>query len=228
MLGANVLSPLYSALMVCMPPMSADVMRLAESPDNGTDAPKATPLVLNCTVPESVPLPGGTIVTVAVKVIDSPAQTLLVEAVMVVDVGGLFTVCVKSGEVLALKFPSPLYTAVTVCVPSVNEAIAELVAVPPDRVTGAPKSDPSILNWTVPVGVPDPGDTTETVAVNVTDWPKIEGLTELATAVVVLALEMVKEPLTAENKPALDAVSSFEPTVSIERLLNVAKPEIVF
>lgn len=33
------------------------------------------------------------------------------------------------------------------------------------------------LNVTVPAGVPEPGDTTATEAVNVTDWPKTEGLT---------------------------------------------------
>jgi hypothetical protein len=43
------------------------------------------------------------------------------------------------------------------------------------------------LNVTVPVGVPAPGDTTVTVAVNVTDWPKTEGLAEEVTPVVVFA-----------------------------------------
>jgi hypothetical protein len=40
----------------------------------------------------------------------------------------------------------------------------------------------------VPVGVPDPGATALTVAVNHTIWPKTEGLAEEATAVVVLAV----------------------------------------
>src|SRR5438128_11788015 len=40
---------------------------------------------------------------------------------------------------------------------------------------------------TVPVGVPVPGAVAVTVAVKVTDWPETEGLTEEATAVVVLA-----------------------------------------
>jgi len=44
------------------------------------------------------------------------------------------------------------------------------------------------LNCTVPVGVPDPGAVTLIVAVNVTDWPDKEGLTEDVTAVVVGAL----------------------------------------
>src|SRR5439155_15121350 len=68
------------------------------------------------------------------------------------------------------------------------EAIAPLVALPPDRVTGVPKSVPSILNCTVPVRVPAPGATGLTVAVKVTDWPNTEGLTDELTVVVVLAL----------------------------------------
>ncbi len=35
------------------------------------------------------------------------------------------------------------------------------MAMPPDKVTGVPKSDPSILNCTVPVGVPAAGGLTE-------------------------------------------------------------------
>ena len=34
------------------------------------------------------------------------------------------------------------------------------------------------LNVTVPVGVPAPGALTVTVAVNVTDWPKTDGLAD--------------------------------------------------
>ena len=38
------------------------------------------------------------------------------------------------------------------------------------------------------MGVPSPGATAETVAVNVTDWPKTVGLSEATSAVVVLAV----------------------------------------
>ena len=44
------------------------------------------------------------------------------------------------------------------------------------------------LNDMVPVGVPAPGDTAATVAVNVTNWPDTEGLTEEAIVVVLLAM----------------------------------------
>jgi len=45
--------------------------------------------------------------------------------------------------------------------------------------------DPS-LNVTVPVGLPLPGEVTDTVAVNVTDCPKLDGLALEETLVVVL------------------------------------------
>jgi hypothetical protein len=41
---------------------------------------------------------------------------------------------------------------------------------------------------TVPVGVPAPGDTALTVAVNVTDWPKTDGFTDEVTVAELLAL----------------------------------------
>ena len=63
------------------------------------------------------------------------------------------------------------------------------------RLTAAPKGTPSILNCTVPVGVPLPGETTLTVAVNVTGCPKTEGLVLDVTVVVVLALLTVIEKL---------------------------------
>ncbi len=44
------------------------------------------------------------------------------------------------------------------------------------------------MNVTLPVGVPLPGLLTETVAVNVTDCPNIEGFSEDKTMVVVFAL----------------------------------------
>ncbi len=44
------------------------------------------------------------------------------------------------------------------------------------------------LNVTVPEGVPAPGAVAVTVAVNVTDWPKVEGFTLDKTVVCVPAL----------------------------------------
>jgi hypothetical protein len=71
---------------------------------------------------------------------------------------------------------------VTVCVPTVNVVTLLLVAVPPLSVTGVPRVAPSTLNWTVPVA---PAGLT--VAVKVTPWPKVEGLADEATVVVLAA-----------------------------------------
>ena len=59
--------------------------------------------------------------------------------------------------------------------PTIREEIFAL-AVPPESVTALPMFDPSALNCTLPVGVPAPGDDALTVAVNVTDCPKADGL----------------------------------------------------
>jgi hypothetical protein len=52
--------------------------------------------------------------------------------------------------------------------------------------TGEPKSLPSIVNWTLPVGVAPP-PLAVTRAVNVTLWPNVDGLAEDETVVVVAA-----------------------------------------
>lgn len=64
----------------------------------------------------------------------------------------------------------------------VETVATPLLSVPlPIKVPFSPKS-------TLPVGVPVPGATTETVAVRVTDWPKTDGFNDEVKAVAVLAL----------------------------------------
>ena len=103
---------------------------------------------------------------------------------------------------LVLKFPSPLYCASTVCgLPlTVNEEMVSW-AVPLLKVIGLPALEPSITNWTVPVGVPTPGVFEETVAVNVVLCPKTVGLIDELTAVVVLALATVTDSLGSLHIP---------------------------
>src|SRR5437773_1390824 len=146
---------------------------VALPPDKVTGVPKLFPSILKRTFPVGAPAPGATGLTVAVNVTDWPNTEGLAEEITAVAVSALFTVWVKGEAVLSLplKLPSPLYTAVTEWLPVASEDMAPLVAAPPDKLTGRPKSAPSILNCTVPVGVPDPGAVALTVAVNVTDWP---------------------------------------------------------
>jgi len=62
-----------------------------------------------------------------------------------------------------------------------------LVALPPTSATGAPKFTSSIVNCTVPVGLPDPGAVAVTAAVKLTGCMKSDGLTLETTPVAVPA-----------------------------------------
>ena len=82
--------------------------------------------------------------------------------------------------------------------PTANAEVVN-VAIPPLSAP-VPIGLPPSRNVTVPVGVPAPGATGETVAVNVTDWPNTDGLTEEVTVVLVSAL------LTTCGLPVSDPV----------------------
>ena len=58
----------------------------------------------------------------------------------------------------------------------------------PTMATGDPRVVTPSMNWTVPLSRPPPGAVTDTMAVSVTDCPRTDGLSELATAVEVAAL----------------------------------------
>jgi len=60
------------------------------------------------------------------------------------------------------------------------------VATSPVSVTEShPMELPSLVKSTVPVGLPEAGETGETVAVKVTDWPVLDGLVPLVRVVTV-------------------------------------------
>jgi len=65
------------------------------------------------------------------------------------------------------------------------------VAVPPDNVP-VPRVVVPSKNVTVPLGLPAPGATTVTVAVNVTLCPKTDGLADEVTVVVLAAFVTVR------------------------------------
>src|SRR5213594_302662 len=118
---------------------------------------------------------------------------------MPVEVPALLTVCVRFVDKLVLKFPSPLYAALMVWLPTTSELVLNAAGPEPFTATGV-RSVPSTVKVIVPVRVPAPGATALTVAVNVTDWPVTDGLPDEATAVVVLALLTVWPP---ESEPEL-------------------------
>ena len=72
--------------------------------------------------------------------------------------------------------------------PIFSVLIDPLVALPFTRVTAEPKLEPSTWNWTLPVGVPEPGAAALTVTVKLIAWFNTEGLDEETTREVVPSL----------------------------------------
>jgi hypothetical protein len=189
----------YTAVMVCGEPLTPRLavvllvaVATAPDPDRGTAAPNAAPSTRSWTEPVGVavliPAP-AMFATLAVNVTDCPKIDGFTEEVTVVEVGAGLTLWLRVPE-LPLKPPSVfVYTAVMVCGEplTLRAAIAPLVAaatVPdPDSGTATPNAAPSTENWTEPVGVAVLVPVLVTVAVNVTDWPKIDGLIEEDTVV---------------------------------------------
>jgi hypothetical protein len=122
-------------------------------------------------------------VTVAVNCTLTPNVDGLGAEATVVVVGTVFTVCVALAAVLASSPPLPLYWAPMVWVP-VDIVDVVKVALPPLTVP-IPAGPPSMLKVTVPEGVVPEGALT--VAVKVTELPKIEGLGDRARVVVVVS-----------------------------------------
>src|ERR1700737_5031634 len=101
------------------------------------------------------------------------------------------------------------------------DALPALSAIVPS--TAAPS-----LNVSVPAGVPDPGATTPTVAVNFTSCPDTEGFTDETTVVLVAALltvwETAGEVLAAKFVPVKLAVIECAPGVSVDDVKVVFPP----
>ena len=85
---------------------------------------------------------------------------------------------------LAVKLPSAPYAAVTKWLPIASTEVVNVAIPEPSKVPVPSVVNPS-MNVTVPVGIPEPGASEMTVAVNVTDWPNTDGLAEEATDEVV-------------------------------------------
>ena len=92
------------------------------------------------------------------------------------------TACDNTAEVLAEKFVSPPYCAVSECVPAVSAEAAN-VAMPLLLRDPEPSAVAPSKNVTIPVGVP--GAIAVTVAVSVTVPPATEGFTSAVSAVAV-------------------------------------------
>jgi hypothetical protein len=133
-----------------------------------------------------VGVPGAGTVTVAVNVTLWLIMEGLVDVLVVIDVGALLTVCIKTDEALPFHRASPLYAAVIEWEPTASDEVLKLTW-PDTRGTLATTVDPS-LKVTVPAGGPDE----VIVAVNVTGCPKIDGLSVELSVVLVLGLKRTK------------------------------------
>lgn len=98
--------------------------------------------------------------------------------------GAVLIVSVRTDEVLALKLESPLYWAVIECEPAVSDAVEKLACPKASSVSVSITVAPS-LKATVPDGVPSPAGLFVTTAVNVTGWPKQDGLAGALNVVMV-------------------------------------------
>src|SRR2546422_3843516 len=120
-----------------------------------------------------------------------------VTARLVVPVPWL-TVCVSAADVLLVKLLLPVYVAVIERVPALTaEVVSE--AVPLLSVAVPSSVDPS-KNCTLPVGVPLP---LVTVAVNVTDWPYVDGFKDDVGVDVVVGVWVLTLTLISTLRVAL-------------------------
>ena len=109
--------------MVSLPAASAEVLKAAAPLEfKGTWASTVLPC-WKVTWPVGVPVPGGTAVSVAVKVTDCPIFDGLGVEASAVDDALVWMVCTND-ELPALKLESPLYCTVMKCESAVS---AELV-----------------------------------------------------------------------------------------------------
>src|SRR5437867_9298299 len=90
-------------------------------------------------------------------------------------------------DVLALKPLSPPYSAVIECVAADSDVVEKLTCPVALSASGPARTVLPSLTVIVPPRGPDPGATARTVAVKVTDWPKVDGFTDDVTLVVVVA-----------------------------------------
>ena len=93
------------------------------------------------------------------------------------------TTCARGPDELEAKLPLAPKVALIACVPA-GSAVVVKIATPPPFTAALPRVVPESENVTLPPGTPAEE---VTVAVNVTDWPNVEGLGEDESPVVVLA-----------------------------------------
>src|SRR5438094_7366202 len=174
--------------MLWLPTLKVDVAQVALPAARATAEQIVVAPSLNSTLPLGEPAPGAVTFTVAVNVTLWPNTDGLADELRLVDVLALFTTCDTAELVLVMKFVSPPYTAVMLCVPTLRADVAHVATPAASACAPQPVTElaPS-LKFTLPVGVPAPGAVAVTVAVNVTLCPNTDGFTDDVRLVDVLA-----------------------------------------
>jgi len=172
------------------------------------------PLTVTDPVGSPVPLVGRT-VTVAVTDWATVAGLGDRFNVLVVGVGPAdCTVCTNIAEVAAALLPSPGYTAITLCVPTVNAAVLQLavrVSPVPVNAAGPQTTEGPSSNITLPV---------VTVAVKMTLCPAVDGLTDEVSVTVLITFNTTWErtddvEAALTTSPEYAAVIGCVPTASV-------------
>jgi hypothetical protein len=226
-------SPEYVATIVCDATERALVVHVAVPAGETACAPQPaialTPSV-KAMVPVGVPAPGPETTVVEVNVTPSPKTVGVFELTTAVVVAVFVTTCVKTGDVAALKFPSALYVAVIECDAIVSVDVMHVAVLPVSGAAVQIAVAPSKKS-TLPVGVPTAGAVTETVAVNVTDCPMLEGFgTPTTTAVESPLLTVCEngaevEPLKSVDPAYVAVMFACVPTARAD-VLHVATPAL--
>jgi hypothetical protein len=218
---AKFASPPYCAVIECMPAANVEVANVAEPEPFNVPGPKVVWPSRNVTVPVGtfVPLAG---VTLAINETLAPVVPVAgpVNIVVVAMSAAAFTVCVNAGEVSAAKFASPPYCAVIECDPCTSADVMN-VAFPPAPTVPIPREVIPSKNVTVPLIVPAVAE--ETVAVNVTLVPAVDGFKDDVTNEVVAAfvpaftVSLSASEVLAENlaSPLYFAVIEWTACVSV-------------
>lgn len=156
-------SPLYTAVMEWVAGANVDVVKDAEPPASAT-VPRTIFPSRNWTVPVAVP---G--FTDAVNVTGAPTGAGFCEDVTITDEDDR-TFSVSAADVADELLASPSYETVIEWLPTVNDEIGK-VAVPKTTIVVLIET-PLSIKWIFPFAVDG-----FTVAVNVTAWPTVAGLT---------------------------------------------------
>ena len=188
----NFASPLYFAVIECVPGASVDDESVAMPAAIVTGPPICVAPSKNEMVPVSAPAVAE--VEIAVKVTVCPAvdgfeDETTVVVVAAVPVAG-FTTCDTTGEVLEAKGPPPKYCAVMGCVPCASVVIVS-VALPAVNEMGLLIPFAPSKNSMLPVTGPA---VEVTVAVNVTPAPVVDGFSDEVTTVEVAVATICTMP----------------------------------